>query len=154
MILAVAYGVYTVFFSTPSKAAFQNDDHKELKALNAFVSKIAEKTKTGLSKKQTYVLQKAQDAWKQDPFVRIQPKPTQAEETEKRPLVLKSRIVYTGFLEMDDKRLAILNGMEYEIGDRLEPDGLVVRAISPTHVVVAAPDKKNKTMTLPMEEIE
>jgi len=29
-----------------------------------------------------------------------------------------------------------------------------VRAINPTHVVVSAPDKKNKTMTIPIEEIE
>jgi len=154
MILAVGYGVYTVVFSAPGKAAFPGGGHKELKALNSFVSKIAAKTKTGLSKEQAYVLQKIRAEWKQDPFVQIQPKPTREEEAEKRPLVLKRKIAYTGFLEMNDKRLAILNGLEYEIGDRLEPDGLVVREINPTYVVVAAPDRKNMTMTLPMEEVE
>ena len=154
MVLSVVYGVYIVFFSAPRKVSIQGDGKKELEALNTFVSKIAEKTKAGLSKEQTYVLQKAQDEWKQDPFIQIRPKLTREEQANKQPLVLNHKIVYTGFLEMGSKRLAILNGMEYEVGDILEPSGLVVRAINPTHVVVAEPDNKNKTVTLPMEENE
>jgi hypothetical protein len=153
MVLAVVYGVYTVFFSAPREAAISGG-RGELDALNAFVAKVAENTKAGLTKEQTYVLEKTQDEWKQDPFVQIQPRLTREEEAARQPLVLNSKIAYTGFLEMGNKRLAILNGMEYEVGDRLEPAGLVVRTINPTHVVVAAPDKKNKTLTLPMEDIE
>ena len=95
MVLSVVYGVYIVFFSTPRKVSIQSDGKKELEALNTFVSKIAEKTKAGLSKEQTYVLQKAQDEWKQDPFIQIRPKPTREEEANKQPLVLNHKIVYT-----------------------------------------------------------
>jgi hypothetical protein len=153
MVLAVVYGVYTVFFAAPREAAI-SIDQGERDALNSFVAKVTEKTQAGLTATQTYVLQKTQNEWKQDPFVQIQPKMTREEAAAKQPLVLKSKIVYSGFLEMGAKRLAILNGTEYEVGDRLEPAGLVVRTIKPTHVVVAAPDKKNKTLTLPLEEIE
>ena len=55
---------------------------------------------------------------------------------------------------MGDKRLAILNGIEYEVGDRLEPGGLIVRNIHPNHVVIGPPDLKSKKVVLPMEEIE
>ena len=55
---------------------------------------------------------------------------------------------------MGDTRLAIISGMEYEIGDRLEPQGFVIRRILPNHVVVAPPGKQKKTMILPMEETE
>jgi hypothetical protein len=153
MVLAVVYGVYTVFFSAPRKVSISSG-HKELETLNSFVTKVAEQTKTGLSKEQTYILQKARTEWKQDPFIQIRPKLTREEEAQRQPLVLNGKILYTGFLEMGNKRLAIINGMEYEVGDVLEKTGLVVRNISPSHVVVAAPDNKNKTLILPMEEIE
>ena len=153
MVLAVIYGVYTVFFSAPREVSIPSG-HKELETLNSFVTKVAEQTKTGLSKEETYILQKARAEWKQDPFIQIRPKLTREEAAERQPLVLNSKILYTGFLEMGNKRLAIINGMEYEIGDILERTGLVVRKISPSHVVVAAPDNKNKTLIIPMEEIE
>jgi hypothetical protein len=57
-------------------------------------------------------------------------------------------------MQMGDTRLAIINGAEYEAGDRLEPEGLIVRSISPNHVVIGSADRKNKTVILPMEEIE
>jgi hypothetical protein len=153
MVLAVVYGVYTLYFSAPREVPVSSGD-KELEALNSFITKVAEKTKTSLSKEQTYILQKARAEWKQDPLVQIRPKLTREEQEASQPLVLNSKISYTGFLEMGDKRLAIINGIEYEAGDRLEPSGLVVRTINPNHVVVAAPDRKNKTVILPMEEVE
>jgi hypothetical protein len=55
---------------------------------------------------------------------------------------------------MGDKRLAILNGIEYEIGDRLESGDLIVRDIHPDHVAIGSPHIKSKQVILPMEEIE
>jgi len=155
MTLAVIYGVYTVFFSAPQEeAASLNGGDKDLETLNLFISKIADKTKNGLSDAQVYALQKAQTEWKQDPMMGIKPKLTKEEISARQPLVLKNEILYTGFLQMGDKRLAILNGVEHEIGDRLEQDGLIVRNILPTHVVIGSPDIKSKKVILPMEEIE
>jgi hypothetical protein len=155
MVLSIIYGVYTVFFSVPPDGAeFNIGGDKELAALNSFISKVADKTNNSLSDSQSYVLQKAQTPWKQDPLMRIRPIPSKEQEDENQPLVLESKILYTGFLQMGNKRLAIINGIEYEIGDRLEPGGLIVRNIHPNHVVIGSPDKKNKKVILPMEEIE
>jgi len=154
MVLAVVYGVYTVFFSSPREAAISSSSGKELDALNAFIAKVAASTKSDLSPEQVYILQKAQADWKQDPLIQIQPKETTKEIEARQPLVLKSKISYSGFMQMGDTRLAIINGVEYETGDRLEPDGLIVRSISPNHVVIGSADRKNKTVVLPMEEIE
>jgi len=155
MALAVVYGVYTLFLSgPPGETALKGGGDRELEALNSFITKVADKTKSGLSKKHVYVLQKAQVEWKQDPLLQIKPKLSEEEKEARKPLVLKSKILYTGFLQMGEKRLAILNGLEYEIGDRLEPDGLIVRNIHPNHVVIGSPDLKNKKVVLPMEEIE
>lgn len=155
MLLAIIYGAYTVFFSAPQEeTASLNGSNKDLETLNLFISQISDKTNNGLTEAQVYALQKAQTNWEQDPMMTIEPKLTQEEIAARRPLVLKNQILYTGFLQMGDKRLAILNGIEYEIGDRLEPDGLIVRNISPNHVVVGSPDIKSKKLILPTEEIE
>lgn len=153
MVLSVVYGVYIVFFSAPHGESVSNSANK-LDVLNSFITKVAEKTKTGLSKEQAYILQKAWAEWKQDPFVKVQRKLSRKEQEARQPLVLNSKVAYTGFLQMGDKRLAIINGVEYEVGDILEPEGLVVRTINPNHVVIAAPDKRNKTVIIPMEEAE
>jgi len=150
----VIYGAYVLFFSSPStsiKQAKVVSGDKELEALNNFITSIADKTKTGPSQKQAYVLQKAQDDWKQDPFVDLQP--IVKEDTGPAP-VLDTRVKYTGFLQMGDARLAIISGMEYAAGDHLEPGGFIIRRIFPDHVVVSPPGKNKKTMILPMEETE
>jgi hypothetical protein len=155
MVLVLVYGAYTFLLSgSPEETAFKSGGDKELDTLNIFITKVADKTKNSLSKKQAYVLQKAQIEWKQDPLLRIKPKISKEEQEARQPLVLKSKILYTGFLQMGEKLLAILNGIEYEIGDRLEPGGLIVRNIHPNYVVIGSPDVKSKKVILPMEEIE
>ena len=152
MLLAVVYGIYVWFLSAPQLTA-PVKGHNEQKGLNAFIIKVAEKTTTGLSKNQAYVLQKAEAKWKRDPLIQIEPKTSEEEEDNRQP-VLTSKIMYTGFLRMGDKRLAIINGMEYEAGDSLEPGGFIIRSISPSRVVIAPPGKNKKTMIFPMEETE
>lgn len=153
MVLAVIYGVYIMFFESSQKTnnIIAGGD-RELEALNTFITKVADKTKSGLSEKQAYVLNKAQTAWKQDPLVQVEANKADV-DTGPEP-VLDARVRYTGFLQMGDTRLAIINGMEYEAGDRLEPGGFIIRRISPEQVVVAPPGKKKKTMILPMDETE
>ncbi len=114
---------------------------------------MLKKTTPGLSKNQAYVLQKAEAKWKQDPLIQIEPKTSEEEEDSHQP-VLTSKMIYSGFLRMGDKRLAIINGMEYETGDILEPGGFIIRSISAGRVVIAPPGRKNKTIILPMDETE
>ena len=154
MVLSVIYGVYIIFFESPKQATSfgGGGGDRELEALNTFITKVADKTKSGPSKGQAYVLNKAQAVWKQDPLVQLESKKVEV-DTGPEP-VLDARVQYTGFLQMGDTRLAIINGTEYETGDRLEPQGFVIRRILPNQVVVSQPGKKKKLMILPMEETE
>ena len=73
MVVSVILGVYMIFFESPRKATpINNAGARELELLNTFITKVAEKTKTGPSKEQAYVLNKAQSAWKQDPLLQIE----------------------------------------------------------------------------------
>lgn len=153
MVLSVVYGGYILFFESPKQTtSFGSGGGRELEALNTFITKVADKTQSGPSKQQAYVLNKAQSDWKQDPLLQLDAKKIKV-DTGPEP-VLDTRVQYTGFLEMGDTRLAIISGMEYEIGDRLEPGGFVIRRILPNQVVVSPPGKIKKTMILPMEETQ
>ena len=152
MLLAIGYGIFIWFLSPPQPAAILKDDNEQ-KSLNAFIIKVAEKTTGGLSKFQTKVLEKAEARWKRDPLIQIKPRPAVEEEENQEP-VLTTKMIYTGFLQMGDKKLAIINGMEYETGDRLEPGGFLLQSISPTRVVIAPRGKKSKSISLPMEDTE
>ena len=151
MILAIGYGIFIWFLSPPQPSAIPRGDTGQ-KSLNEFIIKVAEKTTGGLSKFQTNVLEKAETPWKRDPLIQIKPRPTV--EEEKQEPVLTTKMIYTGFLQMGDKKLAIINGMEYETGDRLEPGGFLLQSISPTRVVIAPRGKKSKSISLPMEDTE
>ena len=153
MVVSVIFGIYIVFFESPKQTTTVNPAaDRELEVLNTFITKVAEKTQSGPSKEQAYILNKAQSAWKQDPLVQLEAKKVDV-DTGPEP-VLDARVQYTGFLQMGDTRLAIINGMEYEAGDQLEPGGFIIRRIFPNHVLVAPPGKNKKTMILPMEETE
>jgi len=153
MVVSVILGGYMIFFDSPKKATtFIAAGDRELEVLNTFITKVAEKTQSGPSKEQAYILNKAQIAWKQDPLIQLEAKKVDV-DTGPEP-VLDARVQYTGFLQMGDTRLAIINGMEYEAGDQLEPGGYIIRRILPNQVVVTPPGKEKKTMILPMEETE
>ena len=47
-------------------------------------------------------------------------------------------------MEVDKKRLAIINGMQYQVGDRVESGKYVIRSIEPAKVVVEDPGKREQ----------
>ena len=75
MLLTVVYGVYTVFFEGKSKpkeiTAFSATE--QLEGLSAFINKVAEASKAGLSKEDEYIIQQAEAEWKQDPRILMFP---------------------------------------------------------------------------------
>ena len=100
MVLAVGYGVYTVFLAGPQEeTAFKSDGDKDLKALKLFIDKVADNTKNSLSKQQAYVLQKAQIEWKRDPLLQIKQKLSPEEKEQHRPLSNLMRVIVMEWLE-------------------------------------------------------
>jgi hypothetical protein len=53
---------------------------------------------------------------------------------------------------MGDKRLAIINGVEYAAGDELEQGGYMVRSITPSRVVIVSTRDSKQKFIFPLEE--
>ncbi|MGD9045845.1 MAG: hypothetical protein PVG06_19185 [Desulfobacterales bacterium] len=155
MLLTVVYGVYTVFFEGKGKSGTQEitaiSATTQLENLNAFITKVAEASKAGLSEEDKYIIELAETEWKQDPLINAEltdrpkadiPKPVPKVETP------DLEITYTGFMQMGDIKFAIINGVEYAIGDRLEQGDYTVSRITPSRVVIVGPNKKRYTFKL------
>jgi len=148
----IAYLVYALLPGGTTRLPTENEA-QQLEATHAFVpdmSKIL--TQDDTLKADTYILTQAATEWRQKPFL-VSEKPIEAdgspastaESTETIPFR------YTGYLEAGDKKLAVINGMEYEVGEGLAPGGYVVKDISLAQVIVEKSDDRTAIM-LPLDE--
>ena len=160
MLLTVVYGVYTVFFEDKNSTAepvTAISASNDLENLNAFIAKVAEASKAGLSAKDKYIIERAEAEWKQDPLISVNLTNRPESEIQKSKEVTKVsipdlKVAYTGFMQMGDKTFAIINGVEYSAGDQLEQGGYMVRSISPSQVVIVSTRDSNQRFIFPLEE--
>jgi hypothetical protein len=161
MLLTVVYGVYALFFegkgksSTTPTAAISAT--KQLENLNAFITKVAEASRAGLSKEDKYIIARAESAWKQDPLTTVELTDIPTDEIKRQKQVVPTpgpqlNVSYTGFMQMGDKTFAIINGLEYTAGDELEQGGYIVRSITPRQVVIVSTDRSKNKFIFPLEE--
>jgi hypothetical protein len=118
---------------------------------------VADTTRLGLGEANASIIQKAEASWKQNPFLEIQkaqPPPPTAAQIPKGPARPAFNLAYSGFIDMGEKRLAIINGLEYEAGDKLEPDGLTIKSILPNRVILVNTQGGGAPVVLPLKESE
>lgn len=152
MIVAVAYGAYNLFLA-PGEKVTVDGSQKKLAELKNFVVEAATRLSSeSVSAADKYIIEKAEDTWPQNPFLQSgtiltsQPKEPKAEaETQ------KIKLSYTGFLQMADSFLAVVNDMEYETGEQLSGTGYYIKHITPEKVVLGI-DNKPQTINLPLDE--
>jgi hypothetical protein len=152
MLLTVGYGAVELLL--PRTPSVTSPPVQSTENLNVFIGKVADAVKVATADASSMVIQKAEAAWKQDPFMAIrkaQPPPVAekapAKETQ-RPL---PAMTYSGFLEIGSKRLAIINGIEYEAGDKLSVGGLTLKTVLPNKVIMTSSQGE---IVLPLQESE
>ena len=152
--LTILYGGY-IFLFTDSSETGRIDPEKKLKELNRFVSDVAKSlSRKDLSGKETYVLDRASARWAKDPFLeKVELSPESRKDIEIETSAIAKSFSYLGYLEMGNRKLAVINGMEYEIGEELGQAGYIVKGIFPTRVVIG-PAGENIEITLSLEETE
>ena len=157
MVLTLAWGAYSLFFSSQPQSAQFSSNSKGLEQLNTFITKVATTTKAGLSETEAYIIQQAESEWEQDPFVSVETT-REPQFFEKKaavePIKPDYQISYTGYMKMGDSRLAIINGMEYEVGEKIEPGGYLIRTITPKQIVLDSTKGKRKRFVLPLEDTQ
>jgi hypothetical protein len=153
MLIAVAGGSYIYFFTSPSETGVINPE-KGAETLNKFMTDLARTLKESkLSENDTYLLSRAETEWPKDPL--LQPglivKSEVTVEKEEEVFDEKVNFIYSGYLDVGNRRLAIIDGMEYEIGEALKDGKYYIKKITPVQVVIGA-TKGNREIIFPLEE--
>lgn len=127
--LSVLYGLYDLTSSKMKGAA--PDLKKQTAELQSFIQQTAESLpKDKSSAIEAYVVSRAESKWVRNPFS------GQAGLSGMEKPKAADFFVFTGYVELAGRRVAIINNVEYSVGDPLDKEGYVVKKISPSSVFI------------------
>ena len=93
--------------------------------------------------RELFIIRKAEGRWDRDPYMAAgealsgsqDKKPAGKENKDDRG---HRDFVYTGFLQVGEKRLAVINGIEFAPGEAIDDQGHFIRRIEPDRVEIGA----------------
>ena len=159
MCLTVVYGAYDLLGSRKSRSTAPASQANHVGELKKFVAEVSQKLKRGkLTADYQHMITQADEQWTKDPFL-LSVAPLKKNLSERAALdktltpERRPEIIYTGYMQIGDTRLAILNGIEYERGESLMMSEYYVKEIRPTRVVIGKVNSR-ETIQLPIVEID
>jgi hypothetical protein len=149
--VAILFGTYELFFAKGKKPV-TIDAGKNITELNTFISEMtAAIGKDTPSPVDAYMIKRAEAGWARDPFyerktykdwaVTVTKEPAQAAGAGGAP-TQKNQFNYTGYVALGNKQIAIINGIEYGVGDALDVEGYILKGIHPSRVVIFNKESK------------
>lgn len=143
--LAVVYFLFDYFVlpSLKKPAAVVEAEKVDIQKLLAEMGEYTKKD--GSVDNVIYTVSRAELTWPRDPFLNEDLASAASVESQ------KTKFNYTGFIMLGNKRLAVINGIEYQAGESLTTEGFIVKAINPNDVVLE--DAMNKSrLSIPIQE--
>ncbi|WP_124326660.1 hypothetical protein [Desulfonema ishimotonii] len=140
MFAVLGYGGYYSVSSV--KPDTERPDVKKDDAAEFINSIVKELIRGSLSASDRYIIRKSGHVWGEDPF---ENKPSAALAAA----ALSARAhIYSGFLSMNSKCIAVIDGAEYEAGEQIGESGPVLKRIFSTHVIIGMPGGKDHMIPL------
>ncbi|MCX5833364.1 MAG: hypothetical protein NTV99_02400 [Deltaproteobacteria bacterium] len=143
------FAVYYVFLSAPSAptVAVTGGKSEDSAKMMTEISNSLKKDET--VEPDSYVIARAESNWEIDPFY----KGVLASAKDKPAGGGKGPdIIYSGYVDLGVKRVAVINGNPYEIGDKLELTGAYyLKQIDSTRVIVVDREQ-SRNITIPLQQ--
>jgi len=150
-LVAVIYAVYILFIASPPKQTNIDTKIKKMGTVK-FIANLSESLdKDALDKTDIYIIAQAETEWEKDPFLKTELAKESEVPEQAVPLGQEISFTYSGYIEMGDVRLAIINGVEYETDEELELAGYIVERIEPLKVIIRDKEKQ-RTIIVPIKE--
>lgn len=129
-VLAALYAGGQFLFSGKSQDADRSG--VEEKPAEEFMMEVAQSLAVNrLTETEKTILEKAEAPWPSQPFVQTgSPSEARSDTPSETSGAAAGSFSYTGCIEAGNRRLAIINGTEYEVGDQVADSLLTVRGIS------------------------
>jgi hypothetical protein len=137
---SLAYGAYEVFWNPAGSRGRDSADPAE--PLAGFINRISAESAAGrLSAAEIQTIQQAKRSWT-DRF----------QAPSLPPPVFDQPPVYSGFIQMEGRKMAIVDGREYAVGERLEHSGYQVKEIAPDRIVIGGEGRRD--IPIPLFELD
>ena len=147
VIAIVLVGGYFFFFASPQVGVKQEDPEVRLARVRQTVESFTQNLKNAdLTRAERYALERTSAEWGEDPFYAKRYVVREEQQRVERP-----KFAYSGFMAMGNRKMAIINGMEYSVGEELEIGGYMLRDINPDRVVLEVKGMEER-FTVPYEE--
>ncbi len=145
MVGTVIFGAFHFF--SPGVKLGPLKAQEELKELDQFIVSMAATLNKPDLVEARYILEKAAAPCRKNPFwaEKVEPQVVAKKEDLPQP---EHAFIYSGFVCLGNKMLAIINGLEYESGDMLDPGGYRVGRITAEQVILNRGLKENKVLQL------
>jgi hypothetical protein len=135
LLIVVLYGVYVLFIASPSDTTVSSADSSKKLTEVDFDKLETEVAKAMKEEVDLYTIGRIADEnlWFNDPFYKGVMAARAGEQVN---------FAYTGYLELGNKRYAVINGLDYGWGEEMEIGGYFVKGINPYKVIIE--DKSGK----------
>jgi len=153
MALVVLLGGINLLLSSSSKKLLPASISNDLKQMSSLVLGAAEALKKNeLSEAEALTIALAESQWTRDPFL-SGAEPFKRGE-RKMDAAEEINFLYSGYLDAAGRKMAIIDGLEYNINEELEISGYFVREIHPTKIIIEAKDEQGvvRKITVPLAE--
>jgi len=141
MVVAILYGGFSFLFPD-SKSGRPKFSSQKAVAVTDFVTDLVRRIRAAdTTETDTLIFKKAATTWRKDPFEVVGKVDVDDARPEEEPEIvdrgeLAGSFNYTGYMEMGDSILAIINGLEYQVGDQLASEGAVLRKVTPKEAFI------------------
>ncbi|MCP4670927.1 MAG: hypothetical protein GY857_06445 [Desulfobacula sp.] len=152
-IAAALYGILDYFvFSSEEKgpkteSEYKSDNNQILKQINSNLTSLLS---TAANKKNAdHFINMVESEWKKDPFTKLK-KPLEKMEDSDITIDNIPVLEYSGFIQINNKIFAVINEMEYTIGEHIKNTAYKIIGITPGEVVLNI--NKDKQMIIYLKE--
>jgi hypothetical protein len=162
MFLAILYGAYDFYSSSRKKAQPVSSSAGTSADLSTFIGDLTVSlSKDTPSPVDAYMIKKAETPWKRDPFIErssyrnllITKEPVLVAAVAGAPSTStsKGQFNYTGYVDVGQQKIAIINGSEYAVGAALDVEGFFLNGIFSSKIVIYNKETK-RTLDIPLQE--
>jgi len=137
--IVVVYGAYEFTFGSSARKA-GTEIKSNSAEISSFVSGLTSELAKDLSAgTDAYIISRAEAEWQKNPFLErsLYKVWTAREGAAAGKNIAAVKIIYSGYVDSGKKKMAIVNGVEYSVGEKLEIEGYVLKKITNSNIVVS-----------------
>lgn len=147
LLAAFFVGISFLFSGQDEEVARTEIDEKPAEE---FLMEVAASLATHeLTETEKLILEKTETSWPLQPFVSVET-PAVEDTSNSQSQAAVGTFVYAGYIQAGNRRMAIVNGTEYEVGDRVTGSLLTVRGIYFEKVLLE--DGKGDRFAVPLQD--